>query len=312
MLDDDSAFLEMMALVLPTNWPVRLMLRPTECIAQLIQQDTLRDSEHWRQQEIIDRWRKIRMSLLQQILDYWSASNTRFSLVKALVLDYSMPAMNGVKVLQALDGWTGARILLTGRADEQLAVDAFNCGLINQFIPKQATDMVQQVLANLQHMQAAAEPRIAQIWRPTLSPRQYALLNLPSVSQDLARFSAREWIEHIVVGAPFGMLGRDAAGNSSWLQLEAANDLDELAELVDGLSLSNSELDEIRKGRQLPDFELRQALGLTKPLQLRPAFPIGHEEPLLGAVFPIDASEKTSHNSFQRFMAQQPRRQVEN
>ena len=228
LLDDDAAFLEMMALVLPTHWPVRLMLRPAECIAQLLQQATQQDAEYWQQQDIIDRWRKIRMPLLQQILDYWTTSSTRFSLVRALVLDYSMPAMNGLNVLQALDGWAGFRILLTGRADEQLAVDAFNRGLIDLFVPKQASDMGQQVLASLQAVQAGVEPRIVQLWRSTLSPRQHALLNLPSVNQALARFSAREWVEHVVIGAPFGMLGRDAQGKISWLQLEAASDLDEL------------------------------------------------------------------------------------
>jgi hypothetical protein len=34
--------------------------------------------------------------------------------------------------------WPGSRVLLTGQADEQVAVKAFNSGLIDQFVPKQA------------------------------------------------------------------------------------------------------------------------------------------------------------------------------
>lgn len=312
LLDDDAAFLEMMAVVLPTRWPVRLMLRPAQCIAHLQRQGTLRDVDHWRQQEMVDRWRKIRMPLLPQILDYWSNNNNRFSLVKVVVIDYSMPAMNGLRVLQALDDWPGLRVLLTGRADDQLAIDAFNQGLINQFIPKQAPDMVKQLLANLQNAQAAVEPRTAQVWRSTLSPRQHALLSLSSVSEDLAVFCDRRWIEHIVIGAPFGILGRDAEGNVSWLQLEAASDLDELAETVDGLLSSETELEEVRQGRQLPDYELKRALGGKDPLELQPAFLIGQEEPLYGACFTLDQPTHADPNSFQLFMQQQAKRQVEN
>ena len=40
-----------------------------------------------------------------------------------------MPAMNGLQVLGELVNWSGSRVLLTGRADEQIAVSAFNAGL---------------------------------------------------------------------------------------------------------------------------------------------------------------------------------------
>ena len=36
------------------------------------------------------------------------------------------------------------------------------------------------------------------------------------------------------------------------------------------------------------DLELRQALSLATPPQLQPAFTIGSDEPLFGALFPID------------------------
>lgn len=311
LLDDDAAFLEMMALVLPTRWPVRLLLRPAECIAQLNRQSTLRDAEHWRQQEMVDRWRKIRMPLLPQILDYWSAQSLRFSIVKSVVIDYSMPAMDGLQVLQALQDWPGLRVLLTGRADDQLAVNAFNRGLINQFIPKQASDMMNQLLANLHNAQATAEPRTVQVWRSTLSPRQHALVTLPSVNEELAAFSEHHWVEHVVIGAPFGILGRDVAGAATWLQLEAASDLDELVELMEGMSSNDAELEEIRQGRQLPDYELKKAFGWATPLELQPAFSIGREEPLLGALFALGQSETSCSNSFQLFMSQQTERKIE-
>ena len=311
LLDDDAVFLDMMALVLPPEWPLRLLLRPSECVAQLTRQRTLRDADHWRQQEMVERWHKIRMPLVPQILDYWRQSSVRYQLTQVAVIDYSMPAMNGFEVLDALQDWPGMRILLTGRADDQLAVNAFNQGLIHQFVPKQASDMVQRLVSAIRRLQAAAEPRAAQIWRSTLSPRQHALLNLPSVSRDLELWSDRHWIEHAVLGTPFGLLGRDAAGQAGWLQLEADGDLDELVDMAEASELSAAALEDVRSGRQLVDLELRQALGNHDPVQLQPAFSIGNEERLLGALFKLPLQSDDTGSGFSQFMAQQPARWVE-
>ncbi len=311
LLDDDAAFLEMMALVLPPEWQLRMLLRPSECVAQLTRQRTLRESDQWRQQEMVDRWHKIRRPLLPQILDYWCQSQARYQLIQVAVIDFSMPAMDGFQVLGALQDWPGMRILLTGRADDQLAVDAFNQGLIQQFVPKQAPDMVQRLVAAIRRLQTAAEPRVGQIWRSTLSPRQHALLNQPSVSRELERWSDERWVEHAVIGKPFGMIGRDAIGNTGWLQLEAASDLDELADLMEGSDLSASALQDVQQGRQLVDFELREALAMEGPVELQQAFSIGSEEPLVGAFFSLPASPAALRSSFRQFMTQQPARRVE-
>lgn len=311
LLDDDAAFLETLALVLPSTLSLRLMLRPAECIAQLVQQRTAQDAEYWRQQEIVDRWQKIRRPLVPQILDYWDRHGMRYALAQAVVVDYSMPAMNGLQVLQSLGDWPGLRILLTGRADEQIAVDAFNDGLIQQFIPKQASDMMQRLLTAMRRLPPGIESRVAQIWRSTLSPQQHALLELPSIQRQLAEFSDRHWVEHVVIGSPFGILGRDAAGKTGWLQLEAASHLDELTDLVEAVLGSSDALEEIRQGRQLSNLELREALGCNVPLELQPAFSIGNDEPLLGAFFPLAERYCHSGSSFQRFLSLQPARRVE-
>ena len=64
-----------------------------------------------------------------------------------------------------------------------------------------------------------------------------------------------------MIGEPFGVLGMDAAGHVSWLQLETAEGLKALAELAELEGVPPSGLDDIRQGRKLADLELRQALG---------------------------------------------------
>lgn len=60
----------------------------------------------------------------------------RFNTVSTLVIDYSMPEMNGLEFLSSLKNPFVKKILLTGKGDTDMAVNAFNSQLIDQFIDK--------------------------------------------------------------------------------------------------------------------------------------------------------------------------------
>ena len=70
-LDDDPDYLEMLALVLPRHWHVKLFLRPAECINYLQQEPPFWEADAWNQQQLIDHWREGK-PLIPQILGYWS------------------------------------------------------------------------------------------------------------------------------------------------------------------------------------------------------------------------------------------------
>lgn len=311
-LDDDPGYLDMLALVLPPEWHVRFFLRPQSCIHQLQLETGLWEDDWGAQQQILSRWRESGTPLIPQILKYWATSE-RYALSRICVVDYSMPAMNGLQTLEKLDNWHGARILLTGQADEQIAVKAFNYGLIEQFIPKQTPDISQRLVESIQRLQASTGSRQAPLWRATLSQRQYTLLRSPSISTELSEFVARHWVEHVVIGSPFGILGRDAQGHTGWLQLEAASGLEELAELADAAGLNSQAVSDILNGRKLVDLELRQTLDRSTPAELSPAFAIGSDEPLLGALFTVESpTGNVATGSYAQWLQRQPERTVVN
>jgi CheY-like chemotaxis protein len=311
-LDDDPDYLEMLALVLPRHWHVKLFLRPAECINYLQQEPPFWEADAWNQQQLVEQWR-MGKPLIPQILGYWSKYTERFALTRVCVVDFSMPGMDGLQVLAELVDWHGSRVLLTGQADEQVAVRAFNRGLIDQFIPKQTPDIARRLVESVEHMLATPHARHAQIWRATLSPEQNAVLRIPSVARELAAFAAKRWVEHVVIGDPFGVLGMDAAGRVSWLQLEPRQSLRALAELAEIEGVPHASLDEIREGRVLANFELRQALGdLSAPTVLATAFSLGEEAQMLAAVFPVDGSlAPDAANSYDNWLARQERREVQ-
>jgi len=90
-LDDDLAYLEMLAEVMPEHWPVRLFTRPSDCIRYLEPEPALQEADHWRHKDILDRWHQ-GQSLIAQILAYWrEAGSWRFGLSQVCVVDCSMP-----------------------------------------------------------------------------------------------------------------------------------------------------------------------------------------------------------------------------
>lgn len=309
-LDDDPDYLEMLALVLPRHWHVKLFMRPQNCINYLQQEPPFWEADAWNQQQLVDHWREGK-PLIPQLLAYWSKYTERYALTSICVVDYSMPGMDGLQTLGELVDWPGSRVLLTGQADEQVAVSAFNRGLIDQFIAKQTPDISHRLIDAVEHLLAAPNSRHSQIWRTTLTPEQNSLLRVPSVGRDLADLVAKRWVEHVVIGDPFGVLGMDAKGSVGWLQLEPTAGLKDLCELAQAEGVSPGALDDIRQGRKLIDLDLRQALGHGSAPELSPAFTVGREAQLLGALFPI-APEfcPDISNCYAAWLARQERRKV--
>lgn len=291
-LDDDPDYLEMLGEVMPPDWYVRLYMRPAACINVLQQEPPLWEADAWRQQEIINQWRT-GVSLIPQILGYWREDGVaRFGLTQVCVVDYSMPSMSGLRVLSELTGWSGSRVLLTGRADEQLAVSAFNRSLIEQFIPKQAPEIRLRLTEAIQNLRQLPNDRHQQTWRATLSREQHALLCQPEVSQALEKLALTQgWVEHVVMGAPFGVLAQNRQGDVSWLQLEPAEKLPELAELAQSQGWDAATVQDISAGTRLIDLELQQALGTGGRPEPREAFVLaGGSPPLFAALFSVNPS----------------------
>tara|TARA_A100000171_G_C2134817_1_gene149437 strand:+ start:533 stop:1522 length:990 start_codon:yes stop_codon:yes gene_type:complete len=72
-------------------------------------------------------------------------SPKRFEQVSVLVVDYEMPGMNGIDLCKKIENPFVKKILLTGVADENVAVEAFNKGLICSYIRKHAPNFQEQL-----------------------------------------------------------------------------------------------------------------------------------------------------------------------
>ena len=312
-LDDDRDYLEMLGEVMPPDWYVSLYLRPIACIELLHRDIQNRETDAWNQQKIVNRWHDGAL-LIPEILRYWRENGTaRFAFTQVGVVDYAMPAMNGLRVLEELTSWSGSRILLTGRADEQLAVSAFNRGLIDQFIPKQSPDIRMRLTGAIKHLQYQPDERHQHIWRATLTHSQYALLTDPLISRELTNLArVHGWIEHVAIGAPFGVLALDAQGGVKWLQLARPEGLPELADMALSKDWDAPTVQDIRDGKKMIDLELQIALGAGHRPRPCPSFAlVGEHTVLHAAIFTVGAPFSPGvTNSYQRFLADHGERRL--
>ena len=313
-LDDDRDCLEMLGEVMPADWYIRLLLRPIACIDLLQQEIASREADARAQQEIVNRWHEGAL-LIPQILQYWRADGAaRFALTQVAVVDYAMPAMSGLRVLGELTRWPGARILLTGRVDEQLAVSAFNRGLINQFISKQSPDIRLRLTTAIQDLRQHPDQRHQQIWCATLSPAQHALLCEPLMAQSLEDLMRRQgWIEHVVIGAPFGVLALNAQGGVQWLQLEYTENLQKMAEMALSQGWDAATAQDIRTGKKLIDRQLQLALGDSHQPQASASFAIADADAgLYAALFAVgEPFSPGLASSYEQFLTQQGERRLQ-
>jgi len=286
-LDDDPEYLAMLGMVMPTAWSIELFTRPSAFLARMRDEAAAWEADVARQVAVLDRWRQ-GQTLLPQVLRYWADTPQRTRLVQRCVVDHAMPGMHGLAVLAQLANWPGMRLLLTGQADQQVAIQAFNQGLIDRFIPKQTPGIARQVQQALMEPAPQIRRALDTLWRTTLSVEQWSWLQREDVARDLKNLLAqRRWVEHAVTGAPFGMLGLNLQGQVEWLQLESPDSLRELAELCTAAGLSAAVRDDVGAGRLLVAAELQTQLGLSGPPRQTPAFMVGGPQGLVGAVFAL-------------------------
>ena len=111
------------------------------------------------------------------------------------------------------------------------------------------------------------------------------------MAQALQAYTEQHWVEYVVLGDPFGLLGLTANGECHWLQLEPTPGLSDLAELAGSAGLGFDLVRSIENGQQLAAIELHQQLGLMGPVRTAPTMPMGSDGALYAASFVLDAAD---------------------
>jgi CheY-like chemotaxis protein len=311
VLDDDEAYLRSLALVLPARWPIQLFSHPHHCLAALRADQEAWEQDCAAQEALVELWHQGR-PIIPRLLSYWARHPARYGLIHVGVMDHSMPGLSGLQLFAQLSPWHASRVLLTGQVDMALTIDAFNRGLIDQYIPKQASDATQRLVHALDLLTDRCHDRHDMIWRVTVRPPQMALLRLGGAGRAMRQYMDRQWVEYVMLGDPFGVLGLDAEGQASWLQLRVRAELPAWVEQARREGMSDDLVRALREGRQMICPELQSALGHLGPGAAQSTFPLDETGQLLAALFPIPSPLLPEPiEGHRRWLARQPARRIE-
>lgn len=156
------------------------------------------------------------LGLIEQEINYLQ----RFRRVSVLLVDYAMPSVNGLQFCEQVTDRYARRALLTGVADEKLAVEAFNAGLIHRFIPKHKAQSVEALIAFMAELEREYFHQYLDRLTSALAIDPPAFLVDPAIAVLVQRLLHEERLaEYYLVDDPPGLLMLRADGSAVRLLL---------------------------------------------------------------------------------------------
>ena len=179
----------------------------------------------------------------------------RFDMPAVLVIDYAMPQMNGVEFCQAVQGLPCKKILLTGQADEKIAIDAFNRKLIDCFIKKNDPDALNQLEAEIVKLQKEFFHSQTSTLKDLLSRHSYSFLTDPTLGALVGQLcSFYNFEEYYLFPNPAAILFFDIQGKSTLMVIETEASLISQLEIAQDQGAPPEFLTALREFRVVPFF----------------------------------------------------------
>ncbi len=236
LVDDDHDFLVGLALALDDHFHCNTFTSPDEV-------ETFFHAHHLKQIEnninylnITERgWSDLQMDVQINSIYRQVFNPHRFAKYCILIIDYDMPSRNGLDLARALKTALPVKIiLLTGEADRETAIMAFNAKEIDRFVSKSEAGYHRKLIRYVQELQRDyfIEQSIAilksldiQEVRPLQEPAFIRLFE--SICEQYG------CVEYYLLDESCSFLLLDAEGHETWLILRSPMDMESYFELAE-------------------------------------------------------------------------------
>lgn len=183
----------------------------------------------------------------------------RFSTPSVVVVDYSMPEMNGLEYCMSLTNPFVKKILLTGQADTDLAVQAFNDGLIDQYISKKDQNLQVKLNRSITNLQQHYFSRTFKlITDPVIANNQSRFINNPDFVNYFRDILLRDNIaEYYLIDEPYsGFFMLNEQGDVSILLILPEQQLEQHAAVCIAAGAPAALQSALSAGEQIPLFNI--------------------------------------------------------
>jgi CheY-like chemotaxis protein len=188
-----------------------------------------------------------------------------------VIVDYSMPEMSGLEFLKALRNPYIRKVLLTGQADMELAIRAFNQQLIDQFIDKHDPRLKHKLnttIAAFQDQYFRSSFKL--ITDPIIANNRDGFLTSPEFQEFFTELRKQTaCVEYYMLDTPHnGFLMVDANGERRSLLVYSQSALDEHVGQLEEIGAPGDLIAAVKSGQVLPVYDVT-------------AVPITHRHPFI-------------------------------
>lgn len=240
-IDDDPIFLDSLQLRLGEAWRLMPFTSPQQAVKFLTQEykpsKFLENCIEYNEDDAADqRGMNIDIKEIHRLV----YDSNRFSQIGVIILDFSMPGMNGEEVARLLKHLPFQIILLTGEASHELATKLFNQGLIKSFARKDQ----ENIDVTLKHMIAELQQNYFQQQSALIvdslikKSKQFEYMSLSCLDDTtfmgyfFTLVFEKKIVEYYLLDTSGSFLMLDANAKPSWL---LTKDLGDMAALKDML-----------------------------------------------------------------------------
>lgn len=179
----------------------------------------------------------------------------RFLESAVIVVDYAMPQMNGVEFCHALKDLPCKKILFTGEADEMVAVEAFNAGVIDRYLKKSDPQVLERLAREIAVLERQYFVEKSETLRDLLGRHSFSFISDPAFSRLIDELSqANKFVEYYLFSNPAGILFVNAAGKMKLMVVETQSGMISHLEAAQDYGAPQPLQDALRSGTIVPFF----------------------------------------------------------
>lgn len=179
----------------------------------------------------------------------------RFNDITVLLIDYSMPNIDGIQFCEALQNTRFKKIMLTGEADQNLAVKAFNKGIIDKFILKSDSDLGETINSSIKELQKAFFQEASEgVARPLATEPCYCLEDPAFIKLFETLCKENKIVEYYLIESSGSFLMLDKVGKPHWLIVKNHEELQMYYDFAEDSKAPKTLLEQIKTGQKIPYF----------------------------------------------------------
>lgn len=179
----------------------------------------------------------------------------RFDIPSVLVIDFAMPNMNGIEICHKISHLPCKKILLTGQADEKIALEAFNNKLIDRYLKKNDLNAFNSLESAIYSLQREYFVQQTSTLKDLLSRHSFAFISDPAMAEITGQICSRyKFIEYYLFPNPSGILFFDINGKPTLMVIETIASLTMHLEIAQDQSAPFELISALQELRLVPFF----------------------------------------------------------